>query len=186
VVLTFLSFYEQGIRTHVYTVHILPDQKKAKESQNTLDEQEKGILKSTPSEAERRTEVIPNYSCEVCSKAFPNSDALFQHQMAKHQSISSVSRPSNRQNNDNSLDISEEEISSSSALLFQCSVCLMKFPSPEDLNNHMEFTFQPKNCNYQFVCEVCEKYFHEERALLQHKNFCQSKRSSLEHPAAEK
>jgi hypothetical protein len=169
-------------------VHILPDQKKAKESQNTRDEQEKEPIKIIPSDAaERGSEVIANYSCDVCSKVFPNSDALYQHQMAKHQNMSSISHPSNRQSNDNSVDVREEEVSSSSSpLSFQCSVCLMKFPSQEELKNHMKFTFQPKNCTYQFVCEFCEKYFHEERAMLQHKNFCQSKRSSLAQPTAEK
>jgi hypothetical protein len=184
-------FFSQGIRTHVYTVHILPDQKEGKESQITCEEieeaTEKEKRKINPFEAGRGTEVIPNYSCDICSKAFPNSDALFQHQMAKHRSTASVGISTNRKSSGITIDgIQETNTSSSFAPSFQCSVCLMKFPSQEELNNHMEFTFQPKTCNYQFVCEFCEKYFHEERALLQHKNFCQSKRGSFEQPAAEK
>jgi hypothetical protein len=167
----------------VYTVHILPAQKKGKESQNTPEVEGKEI---TPSEAGRGTEVIPNYSCDICSKVFPNSDAFFQHQMAKHRSTASVGISTNRKSSGTTIDGIQETTSSSFAPSFQCSVCLMKFPSQEELNNHLEFTFQPKNCNYQFVCEFCEKYFHEERALLQHKNFCQSKRGSFEQPAAEK
>lgn len=58
----------------------------------------------------------------------------------------------------------------------QCPVCLLHFDSEDAIQLHMSEGLMPVSsgnaASVPLACELCNKQFCQERALLQHKNFC--------------
>lgn len=164
---------EQGIKTHVYMVHILDN-------------------KQSESDSELGSNLI---SCELCEKVLPNQDALYQHNVAKHSgkflslkpSWAAVSltnpaavsldkiihdtskvdmgNPDKDQNHYSSESIAEQ------GPLYECLICGIELLSKELLDNHL-LGWQPVSISKKFNCHQCNKYFSDDRGRLQHMNFC--------------
>ena len=142
-------------------MHILPSLSEDKEARKSMDDNDQ------PSSLTQNA--VASFSCEICSKSFPNEDALFQHHLVKHQ-IPDEEKRSETVEDDSPQVIDEESVSWS----IQCPICLMKFPDESQLAAHRSnVIFQPRNAEAIFRCEVCgEKSFHNQRALQQHMKFC--------------
>jgi hypothetical protein len=87
-------------------------------------------------------------------------------QVNRSDTINICTDPSNNstENNIDKVDASEPEI--------LCPICTWSFPTIERLEEHLLDGFQPKNETQAFMCVHCQKPFSQERALLQHVNFC--------------
>eukprot|EP01040_Poterioochromonas_malhamensis_P000696 gene696-744_t len=152
---------DQGIRTHVYTVHILPN------NQNV------------PKEDSVEPEKSQKIACEYCEKEFSNEDSHYQHLLSKHRAQFDV----RNQPMDSSVSTEKPETQTLPGnleqLSFECLICQRRFSSEDDLSHHLQHGFEPKNAEYQFNCQSCNKAFTNDRAWRQHSNFCVSKHQSV-------
>jgi ferredoxin len=147
---------EQGVKTHVYMMHVLDSGDAAVHDNITGN--------------------VPHpLICTICSRVCPNDDALQQHTVAKHSGQFQDIKPSwametvieatakNIEHNPksfNPLDTSHE-----------CLICSFTFPTSEQLESHLQ-GWQPLNITDQLSCEYCQNCFKDERALKQHINHC--------------
>jgi hypothetical protein len=167
---------EQGIKTHVYMVHILDTNKKS-EGDSELDS---NLL-----------------SCEFCDKVLPNKDALYQHNVAKHSGKFLYLKPSwaaavsvvtpatvlfDNIHDTFNIDINNlakdqnhyiSEIISEQIPLYECLICGIQLLSKDFLDNHL-LGWQPLSISKSFNCQQCNKHFSDDRGRLQHMNFCNS------------
>jgi hypothetical protein len=169
---------EQGIKTHVYMVHILDKNKKSE------------------GDSELGSNLL---SCEFCDKVVPNQDALYQHNVAKHSGKFLLLKPSwaaaaisvvnpetvsfdNIIHDTFNIDINNldkdqnhytSEIISEQSPLYECLICGLQLLSEELLDNHL-LGWQPLSISKSFNCQQCNKPFSDERGRLQHMNFCNS------------
>lgn len=164
---------EQGIRTHVYMVHIL-DGKEKNEVDCTLNSN--------------------SLSCEFCDKVLPNQDALYQHNVAKHSGkflslkpswaapvsicTAAVSIGKTISTLNEGVENVREELNPSTTETIpvqipvnECFICGIHFQSKDLLDHHL-LGWQPVSISKNFSCTQCQKYFSDNRGLLQHMNFC--------------
>jgi len=140
---------DRAARTHIYSVHVL----------------------SAPPSAEEG-------ECAVCGKAFAGADALKQHSVAVHgkhgparpywaAASSSASSSSSGSAAGGGDQEGEGEC--------ECFVCGLGFPTPELLKEHEQHSargFAPRDRVEERSCPGCSRGFTDERALLQHLNYC--------------
>jgi hypothetical protein len=165
---------EQGIKTHVYMVHILDTNKQSE------------------SDSELGSNLI---LCEFCEKVLPNQDALYQHNVAKHSGKFLSLKPSwaavslinpaavsldkiihdtfnvDMGNLDKDQNHYASECIAEHGLLHECLICGIELLSKELLDNHL-LGWQPVSISKTFNCHQCNKYFSDDRGRLQHMNFC--------------
>lgn len=143
---------EQGVRTHAYQMHCCGK-----------------------AMTEVQVEAGENDFCKHCNRSFPNSDAYFQHAKAKHGSFPTLKPEwSKEDETDTSLiqqrNHFDDEMHLSKEI--ECSVCGLVFATVEELETHGNNGFEPVVPIAIFECEVCSRTFSSSRAVLQHKNFC--------------
>eukprot|EP01039_Chlorochromonas_danica_P011108 gene11109-12375_t len=139
---------EQGIRTHVYNVHIL-----AGEKQLTRNDQQ--------------------WTCSQCGKSCHDADSLRQHEIAKHTGAHLHILPYWKQ------EAVQQIVTTAAASEFVCPICEHDCESSDGLEDHLLNGLQPVETSNSFNCPVCAKVFSQERALLQHSNFCSNNKTIL-------
>jgi uncharacterized C2H2 Zn-finger protein len=137
---------EQGIKTHVYMMHIL----------GTVDVLNDDGLASAPI-----------LECDICGKISSNKDASEQHTIAKHSGMFRSVKPSWAVDQIHT----EEDFPANVEFQFECEICGIKFLSIELLQSHLE-GWQPVTPTDQLSCLKCLKIFRDDRALKQHMNNC--------------
>lgn len=158
----------QGLKTHVHMVHELGE-----------------------SDGKKKRVLLP---CGVCDRTFKNEEAQQQHRLAKHgkhQLIQPDWFQSEQQAPESAVststapasESSTEPIANSTSEL-TCSICDMKFPSQDALQQHWQHL--APNSAVKLTCEDCDKSFDQMRALLQHQNFCKAKTSEAKAPSSPK
>ena len=147
----FLPF--QGVRSHVYTVHILGKNEIGVSVSAVNDSNTEDSLPDESSHANEPRETGNSYKCEVCNKGLRNADGLRQHQKSKH-GLHDLIRPSwagsTTISHDNAPadpvvgEIAEAEraLGSEEGLLdadsaHACTVCGLRYQSEEALERHM-------------------------------------------------
>ena len=110
--------------------------------------------------------------CDKCGKICSNNEALFQHNIGKH-GMFDVALTSIQE--EQKIIEKQCEQMTISTELHTCVVCGWTFNSLESLNDHMTNGWQPKDKLKSFNCDKCKKEFVEERALRQHRNYCESR-----------
>ena len=130
---------EQGVRTHVYTEHVL---KKAKEEASTAPQ-----------------------ICLTCCKIFRNREALNNHIAFVHAfeipKGTGSSRESSYEKEAVQLEIRDK--------YHECVVCALRFPSLEQLQNHLTAGVPPVDVRLETMCSSCGRAFKDDRALGQHR-----------------
>ena len=127
--------------------------------------------------AKRKRETA--FTCATCSRegvtrVFDSAQGLEDHMNVKHRAVHTSIRPDWCQISD--------ETSPAEKLVapLQCPICEARlFGSDPDqaLKMHME-SFLPQNEDQlSFACSFCDKVFPQDRARLQHENYCARKRS---------
>eukprot|EP01031_Cornospumella_fuschlensis_P034441 gene34441-41685_t len=163
---------EQGARTHVYNVHILAPEKR----------QSVAVVANPDNDSTIVAKSAPPSICQDCGKECPDSDALQQHMIAKHTGGNVYILPYWRQGSSADRDSTEESGGQEECDKPQCPVCLLAFDSETAVQVHLADGLIPisSECtsNMLFICDICCKQFAQERALLQHKNFCALKVNS--------
>jgi uncharacterized C2H2 Zn-finger protein len=137
---------EQGIKTHVYMMHIL----------GALDVSSDDNLASTPS-----------LECDICGKISSNKDAFDQHAIAKHSGMFRPVKPSWAVGQ----IVTEVDYPSNMEFQLECEICGIRFHSIDLLQSHLE-GWQPVTPTDQLSCFKCLKIFRDDRALKQHMNNC--------------
>ena len=135
-----------------------------------------------PDASEKKAKTTANcFSCIQCeeeageSRSFDSQQALKDHIQAKHAAIHKSILPDwcRPENKDTSND--ETSRKKTSGVHSTCSICGAVFDSPMAEAAHwtdFEPTTQGKDT---FQCRFCNKSFREERAKLQHENFCRER-----------
>lgn len=137
---------EQGIKTHVYMMHIL------------------GGDDAAPDIAQAS---IPSLKCDICGKLSPNKDAFDQHAVAKHSGMFQSVKPSWAADQSQAVHVTPGEVDS----LHECKICGITFFSNDQLQSHLN-GWQPMTSATQLSCLKCAKNFRDDRALKQHMNNC--------------
>jgi len=133
-----------------------------------------------------------NIRCEECFattgivKLFQHQQALIDHKNAKHSGIhtfpilpdwagkNKTTTPPPEQQEDYN-DAAEEKKENGEIFFFgHCDVCDYAYSNMEDKIFHLNEFLPVKGvlCPKLYVCSLCDKAFHEKRALLQHENCC--------------
>jgi uncharacterized C2H2 Zn-finger protein len=137
---------EQGIKTHVYMMHIL-------EAVDVLNDDNSASS--------------PILECDICGKISSNKDASEQHTIAKHSGMFRSVKPSWAVDQIHT----EEDFPANVEFQFECEICGIKFLSIDLLQSHLE-GWQPVTPTDQLSCLKCLKIFRDDRALKQHMNNC--------------
>ena len=133
----------RGVQTHIYQMHILVD----------TDGSEGAICAN----------VDKRYYCDECDgREFPNEEALKQHQRAKHSGIKPFIKY-----------LKPKSIYEGN---FHCNVCGMGFNTEQECVTHMTNGITPSSlkdsAEKELKCELCNKRFRDQRALIQHGMSC--------------
>lgn len=128
---------EQGVKTHVYTEHVL--------------EKAKG-----------ETSIAPQI-CSTCGKNFRTLEALNNHVASVHTFVIPRGTVSH-----------EREALQHVDQYFECNICTLKFPSPEELQAHFTAGVPPVDVRLDIVCSSCGRAFKDDRALGQHRALAHS------------
>ncbi len=115
----------------------------------------------------------------ICSRIFPHVEALEAHKKAKHTGLHTTIRPDwagkTKKESCICVDVDENVATSSNFDCGFCETCGMAYENMQDKVQHFR-DFVPKkisdNEKVHFRCMQCGKTFRDERAQLQHKNFC--------------
>lgn len=143
----------QGFQTHMHMVHEL-----------------QAVGQTIPS-----TALLP---CGVCERTFKNEEAQRQHRLAKHgkdqliqpdwfvkeqqpQSVDSAAPSTST-----SVQVDKDTVQRS----IDCKICRLEFATQDEFDRHWT-NLKPKQAA-ELQCPNCERVFGEERALRQHRNFC--------------
>ena len=130
------------------------------------------------------TSVTSQFLCLHCQpqRAFQSAKALESHNRAKHSAIYAYIAPDwsmAKQKESNKIDNKQHDRESSGEAdetkQEECCVCGVKLFGGRSLSQHLG-DFMPVEVSQVFACNFCSKTFREERAKLQHMNFC-SKRT---------
>jgi hypothetical protein len=130
-----------------------------------------------------KTSEISSFSCLHCQlhRVFQSEKALQSHIRAKHSGICtyiapdwSIAKMEESRNIDIRQPDGEPNIENDTNKLEVCYICGFKLIG-RNLSHHFA-DFLPVDGLQTFSCDFCSKLFREERAKLQHMNFC-SKRS---------
>jgi hypothetical protein len=180
---------EQGVRTHVYTIHVLPESSSqnlsttigqstskpdeletCEESLNALRPKKKQQLceavLSLDSERLNDTELV----CTDCDRSFQNLEALAQHRLAKHMPSSSSSTAPPHTNGTTSSFASEQaDVDNCNE---ECEICGWKLHSLQDRQDHHSL-FAPRDLLFDTECELCRRRFANQRSFSQHRQVCQ-------------
>ena len=165
---------EQGVKTHVYNVHVLPNgsQQQQQQQQQNDDRIPPPVMIQTASGAGDVTPIM----CVECGKSFPNEDALFQHNVAKHSGVYTSLKPSwSAHESQGTLDATTAlcvERRDETKQQFECDICGWCFDDTAKLASHMEGWTPIAEDKEGFACVHCSSKFASERALHQHENFC--------------
>lgn len=167
----------QGVRTHVYTIHVLPSSSSPSSSQAPAKLAK--LLSSVPQFTtcysapatavnESHDKETASLHCAICVRDFRNPEALLQHQIAKHLVLPSpVASSSSTTSGDVPADVvdateaGEEE---------QCSICMWQLTSADRKLHTM--LLQPRDLTFSHTCPTCTRKFATERSWQQHTNFC--------------
>ncbi len=114
------------------------------------------------------------FSCQKCQphRIFESEKALRAHIRAKHSGMYTYIAPDWSKQQCSRVDASQSE---SNTKVEDCQICGFKLVDG-DLSLHLQ-DFMPVDEAQTFSCDFCSKFFREERAKLQHMNFC-AKRST--------
>lgn len=124
------------------------------------------------SEKKRKVE---NFLCQECCtddkepRRFASETALQDHIRAKHAAIHKRIPPD--------WQTSEAPISNHEKDLGSCQICGFSYKDERQRANHMT-EFVPKETNASYQCQFCKRSFREQRASLQHENFCSERSTS--------
>ena len=171
---------EQGIKTHVYNVHIqnpaltdnCPDVSTNPHSAITISAAATTTIFTNnvdnKEEEEEEEEDGANVNiCSVCGKESTSVQALRDHHLGAHGKFEIV-KPSWAV--DPLLPTSGAE---------ECAICGLLFDNSEELHRHLEAGFSPSSSTkLPFPCTICGKEFVDLRAWSQHSNFCVASSSS--------
>ena len=165
---------EQGVKTHVYTVHVLPNgsQQQQQQQQETDDKTQLLDEQSTANGSD-----VISIMCVECGKSFSNEDALFQHNVAKHSGVYTSLKPSwSAHASQGILDTTTTLYAESQPEEVQpqveCDICGLCFDDVAKLASHLEGWTPIAEDKEGFECVHCNGKFASERALHQHENFC--------------
>ena len=138
---------EQGIKTHVYMMHVL----------GAADAVSEDILPSAST-----------LKCDICGKMSSNKEAFEQHTIAKHSGLFRSVKPAWAVGQ---IPAEEDLLHTNIELQFECEICGINFLSLDLLRSHLE-GWQPVTPTDQLSCLKCFKIFRDDRALKQHMNNC--------------
>ena len=113
--------------------------------------------------------------CVECGKSFPNEDAMFQHNVAKHSGVYKSLRPAWSAHGgapDTTTALCTLKQPDDTHQLLECDICGWCFDDATKLASHMEGWAPIAENKYGFECVNCRSTFASERALHQHENFC--------------
>jgi len=169
---------EQGVKTHVYTVHVLPNGSQQQQQQQIDD---KTLLLDV--QAGSGGSAVTPIICVECGKSFSNEDALFQHNVAKHSGVYTSLKPSwSAYASQGMLDTTTTTLNAESQPdeakpQIDCDICGLCFDDMAKLASHLEGWTPITEDKEGFECDHCNGKFASERALHQHENFCVNRMS---------
>eukprot|EP00536_Pseudo-nitzschia_multiseries_P006986 jgi/Psemu1/16594/gm1.16594_g len=131
------------------------------------------------------TTTTTTYTCSHCTRIFQSIKARDDHVRAKHSGINTYIAPdwsiakqtetnnldadaANEKTNNNNNDDDDDDDDGSKHE--ECHICGLKLIG-RSVSQHFE-DFVPVEGSQTFRCDFCPKSFREERAKLQHMNFC--------------
>ena len=119
-----------------------------------------------------------SFQCDKCKiknieRFFNSEEALWNHIIAKHQGKCTVIKPDWFRDDSNKVRKDDD------AKIDMCTICQQNFYSVEEKNEHFS-QFLPKYGDKQSIvaslikykCDICKKRFRDDRARLQHQNYC--------------
>ena len=95
-------------------------------------------------------------TCDLCSRIFAHRKALLEHRKIVHE----LGTPKKSADSFFPTDLS---------LVFGCCICDLRFPTTLELQRHLD-GICPSEDLVELACADCDRRFHEERALIQHRN----------------
>lgn len=120
-----------------------------------------------PSKRQKRTKSNAIlHECSECARGFESAEALESHRVAKHSGVHTYIAP------DWSLAKKIPTTESTGEVCPICDLPLQGRTATEHLDD-----FVPGADVCSFTCNFCSKSFREERAVLQHENFCSKRRT---------
>lgn len=137
------------MRTHVYLMHVI-NQSGAEESSSST------------------VAFLQDYVCVTCDRKFSNSDALYQHQRARH----SVGIRDNSLKESDSMAVQSANSVEKLEYSVVCAICDYAFESVVHLEEHMRQGLIPITPVAFNVCKNCGRNFADRRAMEQHVKFC--------------
>ena len=130
------------------------------------------ILSKHSSDNRKRKRETETFPCEFCCKVCESTQALHDHVQAKHKGIHTTIHPDSAMS---AAENSLEALSSTTTYCDRCDICLFEFRDEAAKAKHLdEFVPLDHRCAKTFECFFCGKVFHQDRARLQHENFCTS------------
>ena len=119
------------------------------------------------------TSATTPFSCVQCQphRAFQSETALQSHVRAKHSGIYTRIAPDWSADKTNQCQRMDAGQPNGKARLEECRICGFKLVDGSFLRHVQDFV--PMDESQTFACDFCSKSFREERAKLQHMNFCQ-------------
>ncbi len=164
---------EQAVIAHVYNVHILNSDRGS--GDDDLDEVE-GVQNKTSSNSKIKHE-RQYHQCLQCSplRNFGSDQALQAHRSSAHGAFG-IMKPKWAVSglHDTASSEHDEEKEKNEDATFECMVCGFEFHTEGELMDHSTRGYQPYDDEDEFPCTYCAKMFTQERAMMQHMNFCQS------------
>lgn len=133
-----------------------------------------------PEGSDKKAKSAP--SCWVCHhcinpetnrppRIFGSAQSLQDHQRAKHSALHATIRPDWSTSDLEETKNTTTTTTTTSNEFGACSICTMPFQSRDQASTHNQ-DFIPLDRIGSFACSFCERVFPQNRARLQHENFC--------------